>query len=95
MSIGGRGQRLLAKRYPVAVMLSCAFVSIGIRTALHSDGLTGRIANIAAIGFATVGIVTVAYLVIRFRINDRRTDDRIDELLAQRVRPNVRHQDDR
>lgn len=95
MSIGGRGQRSLAKRYPVAVVLSCAILRIGIRTALHADGLPGKIANVAAVCFATVSIDAVVYLLVRFRINDRRIDDRINALLERRVRPSVRHQDDR
>lgn len=91
----GRRQRSLAKRHPMLLVLWGVILSIVLRVGLRSDGLVGRIANGAAVGFAAVGIIAIAYIVVRFRINDRLTDDRIDELLARRVKPNVRSREDR
>lgn len=95
MNFGSRGQRSIAKRFPLVVMLSCAILSVVLRTALRSEGQAGQITRVAAIGFATISIVAATHLFIKFRSNDRQTDGRIDQLLAERVQPKVRYQDDR
>lgn len=95
MFFGSRGQRSVAKRFPLVVMLSCGMLSVVLRIAMRLDGLTGQIARAAVLGFAVISIVAAIFLLIRFRVNGRRIDDRIDKLLADRARPNIRYHHDR
>jgi hypothetical protein len=90
-----RRERLFVEPHPKVVAILCSIIAFGLAAAVRSSDLVGHIPRGLAATFVALGIVAVVLLVVRARLRARKTNERIDDLLAQRVRSAVRFEEHR